>query len=225
MVAFHVRFPGPGCHARRVSQPDFAVVRRKPDRAVYDRQAVHAILDEAYVCHVGLTAEGRPLVIPMIHARVGETLYLHGSPASRLLRTLASGVPACATATLIDGLVLARSAFHHSMNYRSAVVFGTARLVDDDAEKDAALRALVDHVLMGRGADARPPNDKELRGTKVVALPIEAASAKQRVGGPVDDEEDMGLPVWAGVVPLRLVAGEPQPDPANLAPRPTYLGG
>src|ERR1051325_996197 len=195
-----------------VLQTERTTVRRLPKRGVYDRETIHAILDESLICHVGFVVDGAPVVIPTIHTRVDDTLYFHGSAASRMLRSLRGGVEACVTVTLLDGLVLARSAFHHSMNYRSAVVFGTAGEVTDPAEKLLALDALVEHVAAGRSADARPPNDKELRQTLVLALPIEEASAKVRTGGPEDDEEDYDLPIWAGVLPLRLVPQSPLPD-------------
>ncbi|HKO55851.1 MAG TPA: pyridoxamine 5'-phosphate oxidase family protein [Thermoanaerobaculia bacterium] len=193
-------------------QTERTTVRRLPKRGLYDREIIHAILDEALICHVGFVVDGAPVVIPTIHTRVDDTLYFHGSAASRMLRSLRGGVEACVTVTLLDGLVLARSAFHHSMNYRSAVVFGTAREVTDAAEKWRALEALVEHVARGRSADVRPPNEKELRQTLVLALPIEEASAKVRTGGPVDDDEDYALPIWAGVLPLRLVPQSPLPD-------------
>jgi nitroimidazol reductase NimA-like FMN-containing flavoprotein (pyridoxamine 5'-phosphate oxidase superfamily) len=178
------------------------------------------------VCHLGFQTERGPVVIPTLYAREGETVYLHGSPASRMLRALARGLPLCLTVTLVDGLVLARSAFHHSMNYRSAVVFGRARSVDDLEEKRRALRLLVEHVVPGRTADTRPPNDFEERYTRVLAFEIEQASAKVRSGGPKDDEADLGLGYWAGEIPLRLVPGEPVPDPAlagRVAPPPYAL--
>lgn len=187
-------------------------VRRLPKRGDYDRATINAILDEALICHIGFIAEGSPVVIPTIHARAGETLYVHGSAASRMLRTLREGVPACVTVTLLDGLVLARSTFHHSMNYRSVVIFGTAREVVDREEKLRALEAIVEHVAPGRSAVARPPNEEELRATMVLALPIEEASAKIRTGPPLDDADDYKLDVWAGVIPMRLVAGEPIED-------------
>lgn len=193
-------------------QTERTTVRRLPKRGLYDRETIHAIIDEALICHVGFVVEGAPVVIPTIHTRVGGTLYFHGSAASRMLRSLRGGVEACVTVTLLDGLVLARSAFHHSMNYRSAVVFGTAREVTEAEEKLRALDALVEHVAAGRSVDARPPNEKELRQTLVLALPIEEASAKVRTGGPVDDDEDYDLPIWAGVLPLRLVPQSPLPD-------------
>jgi nitroimidazol reductase NimA-like FMN-containing flavoprotein (pyridoxamine 5'-phosphate oxidase superfamily) len=188
-------------------------VRRLPARAVYDRESIDAILDEGLVCHVGFVAEGQPFVIPTTYARKGGRLYVHGSAASRMLRELAGGVDVCVTVTLLDGLVLARSAFHHSMNYRSVVVLGRAREVVDPAEKSEALAAIVDHVVPGRSAESRPPNDKELRATRVLCLPLDEASAKVRTGPPLDDEEDYALPYWAGEIPLRVVAQAPVPEP------------
>ena len=199
-------------------------VRRLPKRASYDRETIHAILDEALVCHVGFVVTGAPVVIPTIHWREGDTLYVHGSAASRMLRSLRDGVDACATVTLLDGLVLARSAFHHSMNYRSVVVFGKAREVTGE-EKLRALDGLVEHVVRGRSRDVRPPNEVELKQTLVLALPLEEASAKIRTGGPVDDEEDYALPIWAGVVPLALKAGEPVADDGVSVELPGYLRG
>ena len=188
-------------------------VRRAPKRAAYDRTTVEAILDDALICHVGFVADGQPYVIPTLHARVGDTVYLHGSTASRMVRTLAAGAPACLTVTHVDGLVLARSAFHHSMNYRSAVVLGTMRLVEDRAEQEAALHAFTEQLVPGRWEHVRPPSRKELKGTSVLALPLGEASAKVRSGPPEDDDEDYALPVWAGVVPLTLTPGTPEPDP------------
>ena len=188
-------------------------VRRAPKRADYDRATIDAILDDALICHVGFVADGQPYVIPTLHARVGDTVYLHGSTASRVVRTLAAGAPACLTVTHVDGLVLARSAFHHSMNYRSAVVLGTMRLVADRAEQERALEAFTEQLVPGRWEHVRPPSAKELKGTSVLALPLDEASAKVRTGPPVDDEEDYALPVWAGVIPLTLAPGTPQPDP------------
>lgn len=187
-------------------------VRRAPQRGVYDRKVVHAILDEGLVGHVGFVADGLPFVIPMAYARVDETIYLHGAAASRLMRTLQGGVDACLTVTHLDGLVLARSAFHHSMNYRSVVVFGQARLVEGDSAKREALRVITEHLTPGRWEVARQPSEAELSGTLVLSLPITEASAKIRTGGPVDDKADYALPVWAGVVPLRLAKGAPVPD-------------
>jgi nitroimidazol reductase NimA-like FMN-containing flavoprotein (pyridoxamine 5'-phosphate oxidase superfamily) len=205
-------------------QTDRTTVRRLPKRGSYDRDLVYAILDEAYICHVGFVVDGKPVVIPTIHWREGDRLYLHGSGASRMLRTLRDGVEACVTVTLLDGLVLARSAFHHSMNYRSAVVFGRATEVTGE-EKRLALTALVEHVCRGRSAEARGPNEVELNQTLVLSLPIEEASAKVRTGGPIDDEEDYALPIWAGVLPLRVVPQEPVADdrlPAGV-PVPDYV--
>ena len=200
-------------------QSERTTVRRLPKRAAYDRDTVYAILDEALICHVGFVVDGHPAVIPTIHWREGDTLYFHGSPAAGFLRTLRNGVETCVTVTLLDGLVLARSAFHHSMNYRSAVILGQAREVAGD-EKLAALDALVEHVCKGRSADARRPNEAEIKQTLVLALPIEEASAKVRTGGPLDDEEDYALDIWAGVLPLKLVPQAPIAGdrlPANLA--------
>lgn len=177
-------------------------VKRLPKRAVYERETVYAILDEALICHVGFAVEGQPYVIPIIHARQGDAIYLHGAPASRLLKHVEQGMPLCITATLVDGLVLARAAFHHSMNYRSAVVFGVGRLVTDAQEKTRALKALTEHVARGRWDEVRPVTEKEVSATEVVAVQIESASAKIRTGGPLDDEEDYALPIWAGVLPL-----------------------
>lgn len=198
-------------------------VRRLPKRASYDRETIHAILDEALIAHVGFVIAGAPVVIPTIHWRDGETLYFHGSAASRMLRTLSDGVEACATVTLLDGLVLARSAFHHSMNYRSVVVFGKARVVSDRSEMLRALDRLVEHVVPGRSAEVRPPNEAELRQTIVLALPIGEASAKIRSGPAADDEADYALPVWAGVLPLRLEPGEPETDERSAAAVPDYI--
>jgi len=187
-------------------------VRRLPDRGVYDRAAIRAILDEGLVCHVGVVTDGQPFVIPCAYGRIDDRLYLHGSSASRLLRALAAGAPACATVTLLDGLVLARSAFHHSMNYRSVVVLARATRIDDAEERLAALRSVVEHVLPGRWRAARRPSAAELAQTLVVALPLDEASAKVRTGDPKDDPEDLALDVWAGTVPLSLVAGAPIAD-------------
>jgi uncharacterized protein len=188
-------------------------LRRLPLRGVYDRELVNSILDEGFICHVGFVVEGRPYVIPTGYARSGDKLYIHGSQASRMLRTLKKGVDLCLTVTLIDGLVLARSAFHHSMNYRSVIVFGRARLVNDLAEKLAALRVFSDHVICGRWEDVRQPTEQELKATTVLALPLEEVSAKVRTGPPLDDEEDYALAIWAGVIPMSLIARGPIPDP------------
>ncbi|MCU1463577.1 MAG: putative flavin-nucleotide-binding protein [Acidimicrobiales bacterium] len=204
---------------------EHTTVRRLPARARYDRATLDAILDEGLVCHVGFVTGGRPFVIPTTYGRVGDDLYLHGSPASRLLRTLSDGVDVCVTVTLLDGIVLARSAFHHSMNYRSAVLVGRATVVDDLEEKRAALDAFVEHVVPGRAADARPPNEKELRATLVLRLPIADASAKVRTGGPIDDDEDMALAVWAGELPLRTTPGPPVADAGVDVRVPAYVSG
>jgi nitroimidazol reductase NimA-like FMN-containing flavoprotein (pyridoxamine 5'-phosphate oxidase superfamily) len=190
-----------------------STVKRLPARGVYDRAVIHQILDAGLVCHLGFVVDDQPFVIPTTYVRMGETIYVHGSPASRMLRTLEKGVAACVTVTLVDGLVLARSAFHHSINYRSVVVFGTASVVADPEEKNRILHALVDHLVPGRWPEIRQPDDHELKKTFVLAIPIEEASAKIRVGPPLDDEADYELDVWAGVVPLRLAALTPVPDP------------
>jgi nitroimidazol reductase NimA-like FMN-containing flavoprotein (pyridoxamine 5'-phosphate oxidase superfamily) len=203
--------------AGEVTRTPRTTVRRRPARASYSRALVHAVLDEGLVCHVGFAVDGQPFVLPTAYARIGDRLYLHGSSASRMLNALAGGVPACVTVTLLDGLVLARSAFHHSMNYRSVVLLGVARPVGDAAEKRRALAAIVEHVVPGRSADVRPPSDAELRATLVLALAIDEASAKVRQGPPVDDEADRALPCWAGEIPLRLAARAPVADP-GLAP-------
>ncbi|MGH8260133.1 MAG: pyridoxamine 5'-phosphate oxidase family protein [Steroidobacteraceae bacterium] len=186
---------------------------RKPDRGSHDRAIVHAILDEALTCHVGFAVDGQPYVLPTTHARVGDLLYIHGSIASRMLKTLRHGAPVCVTATLIDGLVLARSAFHHSMNFRSAVILGTATTVEEETEKRRAFEALIDHVVPGRNAHVRGPSSQELKATSVLRLPIEEASAKIRTGPPIDDEPDYALPFWAGVVPGEWIARAPIADP------------
>ncbi len=197
-------------------------VRRLPQRAAYDAQTVHAILDEALICHAGFVHHEQPVVIPTIHWRDGDRLYFHGSPASGLLRNLRNGIQACVTVTLLDGLVMARSAFHHSMNYRSVVVFGIATEVSERAEKLRALDALVEHVCRGRSKDVRPPNEVEFKQTLVLSLPISEASAKIRTGGAVDDEEDYALPTWAGVIPLTLTPGVPVTDERCSAEVPEY---
>jgi uncharacterized protein len=187
-------------------------VKRLPKRGMYDRETVFKILDEAFVCHVGFVVDGQPYVIPTNFGRVGETLYLHGSAASRMLRTLSEGIPVCVTVSLIDGLVLARSAFHHSVNYRSVVILGTARLVEDPTEKLEALRLFTEHIMKGRWEQIRWPTEQEMKGTTVLALAIEEVSAKVRTGDPKDDEEDYELPIWAGVLPLPVVPAAPIPD-------------
>jgi uncharacterized protein len=200
-------------------------VKRLPKRGKYERETVFAILDEGFVCHVGFAVDGQPYVIPTNYGRSGDTLYLHGSAASRMLRTLSEGVPVSVTVTHVDGLVLARSAFHHSVNYRSVVILGTARLVTDPAEKMEALRVFTEHVMKGRWDDVRQPTEQELKATTVLALPLEEVSAKVRTGGPIDDEEDYALPVWAGVLPLETSIKEPVPDPQRKRdqPVPPYL--
>jgi nitroimidazol reductase NimA-like FMN-containing flavoprotein (pyridoxamine 5'-phosphate oxidase superfamily) len=202
-------------------------VKRAAHRARYDAETIHAILDEGLVCHVGFVHEGRSFVIPTAYVRIGETLYLHGSPASQMLRSLEKGGSICVTVTLLDGVVLARSAFHTSMNYRSVVVLGRARRVRDEAEKDRVLKALVEHVCPGRLDDVRPPSDEERRFTKLIAVPLSEASAKVRTGGPIDDEEDMSWPTWAGVLPLVQGIQEPLPEEEirNVRQAPGYLKG
>jgi uncharacterized protein len=201
-------------------------VVREADRAVYDREAVYRILDEGFLCHVGFVVEGQPFVIPTSYGRNDASLYIHGSAASRMLRqTQKEGVPVCITVTLLEGLVLARSVFNHSMNYRSVVVLGKATLVDDPAEKLAALRVLSEHILPGRWDDSRGPNERELKATSVLRVPIEEFSAKVRVGPPIDDEEDYAFPTWAGVLPLEMVAGKPIDDARLMVGKavPDYL--
>jgi len=198
-------------------------VVREPQRAIYDRDAVNQILDEAFLCHVGFVVDGQPFVIPTSFGRDGDVLYIHGSIASRMLRNLGQGVPACITVTLVDGLVLARSVFNHSMNYRSVVILGTATLVDDPAEKLAALRAISEHIIPHRWDDSRRPNEKELKATSVLRLPITEFSAKVRVGPPVDDDEDYSFPTWAGVIPLEMTAGTVIPDDRCKQELPAYL--
>lgn len=205
-------------------QTDRTKLKRLPKRGHFDRETVYGILDEGFICHVGFSVDGQPFVIPTGYARAGDKLYIHGSQASRMLRNLAGGIDACVTVTIVDGLVLARSAFHHSMNYRSVLVFGRATLVDDAEEKMTALVALSEHIVRGRWADVREPTEQEMVQTTVLCLPIEEASAKIRSGPPLDDEEDYALPIWAGIVPLKLVAGDPINDPRLSAeiPVPEY---
>lgn len=200
-------------------------LRRLPKRGVFDRPTVYSILDEGLFCHVGFQAMGQTFVIPTGYGRSGDTLYIHGSAASRMLRTVAAEVDICVTVTLLDGLVLARSAFHHSMNYRSVMMFGKARILEEPSEKTEALRVFTEHVAPGRWADVRPPNERELKATLVLAISLEEVSAKMRTGGPIDDDEDMSVPAWAGVLPLRMTIGEPIPDtqlPPTIAP-PSYV--
>ena len=203
-------------------------VNRLPKRGDYSQETIYKILDAGFICHVGFVVDGQPYVIPTGFGRSGDMLYLHGSAASRMLRTLAGGVDVCVTVTLLDGIVLARSAFHHSMNYRSVVVLGKARLIEDDAEKTAALRAISEQVIRGRWDDVRKPTPQELKATAVLALPITEASAKIRTGFSLDEEADYELEVWAGVLPLAMKAGEPIPDPRlaeGVREAPQYVTG
>jgi nitroimidazol reductase NimA-like FMN-containing flavoprotein (pyridoxamine 5'-phosphate oxidase superfamily) len=188
-------------------------LRRLPNRGSHETATIHEIFDSAFLAHVGFNVNGQPFVVPTLYGRDGDKLYLHGSAASRILRQLETGVPACVTVSLVDGLVLARSAFHHSMNYRSVMAFGTARKINDSAVKINALRVIAEHVMEGRWVDVRGPNEKELKATAVLEFAIEEASAKIRTGPPLDDEEDYELSVWAGVSPLGLSPGRPVEDP------------
>jgi uncharacterized protein len=209
-----------------ITATESTTIHRLPERAASTWESIAAILDEGFVCHVGfLGADGRPYVIPTAYGRVDDVLFLHGSPASRMLRTLKGGIDICVTVTLVDGFVLARSSFHHSLNYRSVVVLGRAVEETDPAAKAAALNAFVDHVVPGRSVDAREPTPQEVRKTIVLRLPLREASAKVRTGPPVDDVEDLDLPIWGGVVPLSLHAGTPEADglgPEGV-PQPAYL--
>jgi nitroimidazol reductase NimA-like FMN-containing flavoprotein (pyridoxamine 5'-phosphate oxidase superfamily) len=198
-------------------------VIREPHRGHYDRAIVNEILDEAFLCHIGFVAEGQPYVIPTSFGRDGDILYVHGSAASRMLRKLNEGVPVCITVTLLDGLVLARSIFNHSMNYRSVVILGKATLIDDPAEKMKALRALSEHILPHRWDDVRQPSEKELKATSALRVPIDEFSAKVRTGPPLDDEEDFSFPTWAGVIPLETSAGAPIPDEKCQQEFPAYM--
>lgn len=199
-------------------------VVREAHRGVYERAAANEILDEGFICHVGFVVDGQPFVIPTAYGRSGDKLYIHGSAASRMLRNLDKGIAVCITVTLLEGLVLARSIFNHSMNYRSVVVLGTAVPVLDAKEKLEALRLLSEHILPGRWAESRPPNERELKQTLVIRLPIEEFSAKVRQGPPIDDEEDYSFPTWAGVIPLGMVPGTPINDPRldPKTPVPAY---
>lgn len=188
-------------------------IKRLPKRGNYDRQMIYQILDEGLICHIGFVANEQPFVIPTAYGRMGDRLYIHGSPASRMLRTLQHGIEVCVTVTLLDGLVLARSAFHHSMNYRSVMVFGTATVVEDADTKLNALQAFTDHIMRGRWSQVRVPTRQELLGTLVLSLPLTEASAKVRTGPPVDDDADYDLPVWAGELPLSVIAQSPIADP------------
>lgn len=187
-------------------------LKRSPKRGVYERGVIYSILDEAFICHVGFVMDGQPFVIPTAYARVDDCLLIHGSSVSRMLRALNKSIEICVTVTLLDGLVLARSAFHHSMNYRSVVIFGAASVVQDEGEKQDALLAFTEHIIKGRWADVRPPTSHELKATMVLSLPLDEASAKIRAGDAVDDEADYELNVWAGVLPLSMEAGLPVPD-------------
>src|SRR5437016_6558743 len=208
----------------KLPQTPRTTLKRLPQRGHYDRELINQILDEGFICHVGFAVDGQPVVIPTGYARVGDSLVIHGSQASRMLRALGQGIDVCVTVILIDGLVLARSAFHHSMNYRSVMVFGRARVIDDRAEKLEALFALSEHMIPGRWQDVREPSEEELQQTTVLSLPIEEGSAKIRTGPPLDDEDDYALPVWAGVIPLKVVAETPTADPRLPAntPIPDY---
>jgi len=200
-------------NVRSFPPTDRTTLKRLPKRGIYDKELVYQILDEGFVCHVAFAVEGRPVVIPTGYARLEDDLFIHGSQASRMLRTLKTGVDVCVCVTLVDGLVLARSAFHHSINYRSVVMFGHATIVEEQQQKLAALVRFSEHVIPGRWDEVREPTDSELNATTVLRLPLVEASAKVRTGPPIDDEDDYELPVWAGVVPLRFVAGSPIPDP------------
>jgi len=197
----------------RIPQTERTTLKRLPKRGSFDREVINAILDEGFICHVGFIADKKPVVIPTAYARVNENLIIHGSQASRMLRALGEGIEVCVTVTLIDGLVLARSAFHHSMNYRSVVVFGRAQVVDGREEKLAALRALSEHMIPGRWDYVREPNERELQQTTVLSVPLNEASAKIRTGQPIDDDEDYDLPIWAGILPLGMSTELPIADP------------
>jgi uncharacterized protein len=200
-------------------------IKRLPKRGHYDRETLHRILDEALICHVGFVENGQPFVIPINFARVDDTIVLHGAKASRLLRHIEAGNPVCVETTIVDGLVLARSVFHHSVNYRSVVLFGKGHLIEDQDEKLAALKAITEHLIPGRWQETRPPNRKEMNATTVVSIKIEEASAKVRVGPPVDDEDDYALPVWAGILPLHETPLSPIRDEplAESIPLPDYI--
>ena len=198
--------------SERLIETNRTKLKRLSKRGVYDRETISVILDEAFICHVGFAVEGQPYVIPTGFARIGDDLYIHGSSVSRMLRNLAAGIDVCVTVTLLDGLVLARSAFHHSMNYRSVVILGKAELVETADEKNNALEAFTEHIIPGRWAEVRWPTELELKATSVLKLPIEEASAKIRTGGPIDDDEDYAMDVWAGVVPFALSPAQPISD-------------
>jgi nitroimidazol reductase NimA-like FMN-containing flavoprotein (pyridoxamine 5'-phosphate oxidase superfamily) len=202
--------------AGNFTRTERTTLKRLPKRGSFERRTVYDILDEGFVCHVAFVSDGHPVVIPTAYGRVGDTLYLHGARASRMLKALGAGADVCVNITLVDGLVLARSAFHHSINYRSVVVFGRARVVESDEEKMEALLAFMEHVVPGRWDEVREPSKQELDATLVLSLALDEASAKVRTGPPIDDEEDYELPIWAGVLPLRVDAGEPISDPRLL---------
>jgi nitroimidazol reductase NimA-like FMN-containing flavoprotein (pyridoxamine 5'-phosphate oxidase superfamily) len=210
------RVSAPATGSPKVRKPpsDRVRIRRKRERGAYDRETIEQILDEALIAHLGVVdADGQPFVVPTLHARHGDVVYCHGSPAGRTLKALAAGAPACLTVSLIDGLVLARSAMHHSANYRSVVILARARLLVDPAEKLRALEAIVEQLVPNRWAEVRPPSENEMKATAVLALPLDEASAKVRTGPPLDDEEDYAMDTWAGVIPLSLSPGTPTPDP------------
>jgi nitroimidazol reductase NimA-like FMN-containing flavoprotein (pyridoxamine 5'-phosphate oxidase superfamily) len=208
-----------------LTRTDRSTLRRKKERGTYDATVIHSILDEGLLCHVGFSVDGSTFVMPMAYARIGDTLYLHGATGNRMLRHLAQGADVCVTVTVLDALVLARSAFHHSMNYRSVMLFGSTRPVEDDDEKRRATVALLDHIVPGRSADARAPSTEELRAALMVRVPIEEGSAKIRTGGPIDEPEDMDAPIWAGHIPVSIVAREAVADgvlPAGVD-EPSYV--
>ncbi len=198
---------------QKLNPTERTTLKRLPKRGVYDHDVIYSILDEGLICHVGFVVDGKPFVIPTGYARSGDRLFIHGSGASRMLRALSKGIEVCVTVTLLDGLVLARSAFHHSMNYRSVLVFGTASVVEDEREKLEALRLFSEHIIEGRWAEVRPPTANELKATLVLTLPLEEASAKMRMGPPLDDEVDYEMQVWAGEIPFSITAGAPVSDP------------
>lgn len=195
-----------------IKQTQRTKLKRLPKRGSFDREIFYKILDEAFICHIGFSVNGQTFVIPTAYGRKDDMLYVHGSAASRMTREMSKGIDVCITVTLVDGLVLARSAFHHSINYRSVVIFGKAEIVESESEKNDALFAFTEHLIKGRWAEIREPNTKELKGTTVLKLEINEASAKMRTGNPIDDEEDMNLDVWAGVIPLEIKAGKPIDD-------------
>lgn len=198
--------------SNEIKQTERTKLKRIPKRGSFDREIVYKILDEAFICHIGFSVDGQTFVIPTAYGRKDNLLYVHGSAASRMMREISKGIDVCLTVTLVDGLVLARSAFHHSINYRSVVIFGKAEIVESEAEKNDALFAFTEHLIKGRWAEIREPNAKELKGTTVLKLEINEASAKMRAGNPIDDDEDMNLDVWAGVIPLEIKAGKPIDD-------------